>query len=217
MRMKTFLFKSLYLTCFFSTFSSLAESSNIDFSGPTSVEFKAAYFRPSNDFVKEIYSNGWVDYGFEFSKMITTDNNLAIWGGVNWYRTKGHAACCGDIIVSKSKTSISVVPFSLGLKYFMPVPQVYNANLYLGAGISTAFVRIKDDSEFVKAKLSKNGAFGWVLKSGIQYFFRNNVFIDVFADYVFQEVNFKRGNGNVANFSASLDGLKLGVGLGLNF
>lgn len=114
MRMKTFVFKIMYLTCVLSTFSSVVESLNIDLDGPTSVEFRAAYFRPSDEIVREIYSKGWVDYGFEFSKMITPSNNLAVWGSVNWYRAKGHAACCGDSNSRQKALSTS----SLEASYF---------------------------------------------------------------------------------------------------
>ncbi len=89
--------------------------------------------------------------------------------------------------------------------------------MYLGAGGSVAFVRIIDHSEFVKKHRSKNRAFGGILKSGIQYIFKNRAFLDFFAEYAFQKVHFSSKKENVENFDACLNGLKVGIGLGLYF
>lgn len=214
--MNTSPFKIIFISFLLNPFSSLIESTPLDAWNPWCVEFRAAYFRPTDEMVREIYADSWVDYQFEVSRLLF-DTNVAVWSSVNWYRTSGHSICCGDIVVSRDKTSLRVVPISFGLQYYVPIPQIQNARFYFGAGATVAFVRISDDSEFVKQRLSKNGAFGGVLKSGIKYFFQNNLFLDFFADYVFQPVHFSNGNDDVENLDACLDGVKLGVGLGLNF
>jgi len=211
--MKT-LFIIFLITSLVRPINSIAEISFVNNELPWSLKLRTAYFLPADKKVRKIYSDAWPDYQFELSKLI--NNRFAVWSHIGWNSITGSALSCEGEEVSRNKTTLFMVPFSLGINYNFPL-QIDNASFYLGAGGSSTFVRITDHSEFVKKHRTKNGAFGGVLKSGFQYWFKNNIFIDVFADYSFLSVHFHERNNNVENSNACLSGLNLGIGLGSYF
>lgn len=213
--MRAFIFKIFCTTFVLAAISATAGSSMGCDNDPWCVKLSVAYFRPTDDKVRKIYSDAWANYQFELSRTLF-NSNWAAWGSVDWSGANGEALYIGSQPVSKDKTNLWILPLSFGLQYYLPVDRL-NGRFYLGGGASVAFVRITDDHDHVKKNLSKNGAWGGILKSGFQYFFCNSLFLDVFMNYSFQKVRFSNEHTNVQTSDAHLDGLKIGAGLGLCF
>lgn len=175
------------------------------------VEGRVAYFRPTAKKVKEIYGNGWADYQLEISQGFC--NNWRLWAGVSGFQKSGHSL--GYI---HHKTSLRLIPVTLGLKYlFNCAPCV---DLYLGAGLSYSFLHIKDHSPFVRENTKKR-AFGGIFQVGAYYNFSECFFADIFVDYMYQKFHFSDSSYSsdyyVERRDVDLSGFKVGAGLGWRF
>lgn len=163
-------------------------------------ELRGGYFYPTSKKFREIYKDGGLEGEIELSK--TFRENWMGWGNVGYFQRDGRSIGFHD------KTTIRMIPISLGLKY-----QFLLCNLlspYLGAGITYTFFDIKNDADFVKRHVTKGG-FGFVLKSGIYIDLSENFLLDLFVDYYYQEVHFYTKD------KVDVGGFKMGMGLGYRF
>ena len=60
------------------------------------IEGRVAYYRPSSDRVRRIYSDGWADYQFEISLGLPCNfdlcgGNFRLWTGVSGFSKRGHS------------------------------------------------------------------------------------------------------------------------------
>jgi hypothetical protein len=95
---------------------------------------------------------------------------------------------------------------SLGLNLvFKPISRT---RLYIGAGPSLGFLRLRNEPITGTRIVCKN-LVGGIFKSGIYRFIRKDLFLDFFADYLYQPTRFPS--------HAQVGGLKLGVGIGFAF
>ncbi len=80
--------------------------------------------------------------------------------------------------------------------------------LYLGLGINNALVYVHNHDDYVKKHVRKDWI-GGVAKLGIYIEPINHLFVDVFADYLYQEIHFASWQ--------QIGGLKVGCGIGFCF
>lgn len=162
------------------------------------VEIRAAAFFHSSDRFRDIYGNVSGSYQIETSAKIW--QRVEGWVNVDQFNKKGHSDSFEE------KTKIRITNLSFGLKYAYPFCESFVA--YAGIGASCSRVWIKNRSDFYQDTVSKVVP-GGVIKSGVCYFITPSVFIDAFADYLYQPVHFQQ--------RTNVGGFKPGLGIGVSF
>lgn len=203
--MKTILSKKLFVTLFFFFPLSLFAWMPTDFS----VNVRAAYLHPTSSQVRKIYGNGWADYQLELATNILP--NWQVWGGVSGFGKKGHSIGLED------RTHLRLIPVSLGLKYLFNCGQ--DLDFYVGGGLCYSFLNIKDKSPVFDEHISKR-AFGFVLQSGVYYYFYECFFVNLFADYYFQRFHLGHNNSESSYTEwndLDMSAFKAGLGIGIQF
>lgn len=180
----------------------------------TMIEIRGAAFFPASHRFRHIYGNVQSDAEIEAS----TEWNCSydVWTNFSWLSKKnrnrpiayGYSGSY-ETESGRLKSRIKLPNVSAGFKYTFPLPcMASNFKLYAGLGIILGRVYLDNRTHFMHEKTSKV-AFGGVIKTGFNYFITRRVFLDFFADYIYQPVHFHR-NINVG-------GLKVGGGLGMKF
>lgn len=167
-------------------------------------EFRIGYFRPSETKFRKIYQEWSAQCQFEVSTPVYTPMPIYGWFNVGYDYTRGLS------LGLKNRTSIRLVPMTLGLKYYwclMP-----RLSVYLGAGGGGTYVQIHDDNPDVVRHTNKM-AWGVALKSGLNYKIGRSAFADFFVDYTYMHLAVHGKNRNNAN----LGGLIIGFGAGIQF
>lgn len=170
------------------------------------LEFKTAYFLPTDCRVKKIYGNGGALYGPEVTFKLCKERNWYGFASVDYLSKKGNS------IGSCSKTIMEIVPLAIGLKYFVPLCWV---DLYAGLGFQSLHLTTKNFSPFVQRCTSQWG-YGGIAKLGAYYDLPCNWFLDFFIDYSFVKV----GRGKCCKtvpIKAKIDSALFGAGFGYRF
>ena len=188
--------KSIY-TLFFIIFSSIL------FANEIRIEGKAAYFRPTASVTRDIYGSFGL---YSLEALYSPWCDLYFWGSV------GFATSSGKSTVDKSKTTLTYVPISAGLKYLF---QINSFRPYFGAGPLAAYLHTKDDSPFVVKKREKWGV-GAIVKAGLIYDISRHFFLDAFVEYSFMGIDFSRMSITLGQ-AADISGLAAGGAIGIRF
>lgn len=197
------MFKKLNYICALALFI----SSSL-FSRDILLEFKSAYFYPTNSCVRDIYGKGHVLYGPEVTFQIGEDSCWYGFASVDFLSKKGRSVGLCD------RTKMKIMPLAFGAKYF--VPFCYG-NFYLGLGFQALQLKTINCSKFVNQKTSKWG-FGGIFKVGSYFDLPCDFFVDVFVDYSVARINCDKCKiTNVIPIKAKLDGAIFGIGLGRRF
>lgn len=167
-------------------------------SGAFHLDGRVGAFFPTNKSFRQIFGKCLpcyeIEAGMEFC------NDLEFWGNIDWVSTTGHTR------TFRTKTSFNDLNVSLGVKYITCMQQC--TQFYLGGGINTAFVHVHNHSEFVKRHVNKVGV-GGVVKAGFYFHPMDNLFLEVFSDYLYQRIDFGK--------HVQVGGVKVGGGIGFNF
>lgn len=163
-------------------------------------ELRGGYFYPTSKDFREIYPRGGLEGEIEVSKIFR--ENWIAWGNVNYFEKDGRS------IGFHNKTTIRMLPLSLGLKYQFHFCR--SISPYLGLGLTYTLSNIQNHSEFVKKNVIK-GAFGFVVKSGTFINLSENFLLDLFFDYYYQKIHFYQSH------HVDLGGFRMGLGLGYRF
>ncbi len=162
-----------------------------------SLEIRYAGLYPTSNLFRHLYGNSssWqleVDQPMPF--------NLSVWSNLDYLSRGGEEKTCSV------KTNVKILNLSLGLKYWLN----YNdsTGFYIGLGPTLAKTQIKNKGHCFDEHDTRLSV-GAILKTGVTYFFYKNMFLDIFVDYLYLPVHFKK-HSNVGGF-------KPGVGLGLRF
>lgn len=142
------------------------------------LEFKAAYFLPTNSLFKKIFHNGGALFGPELTVQLLCGNKH--WYGfasVDYFHKKGKS------LGLSNPTSVTLVPLGFGLKYFYPV-WCDRINLYAGLGFQPVYAHTKNDSPYVLPKQTQWG-FGGIVKGGSYIDLSCNFLLDLFIGYSF--------------------------------
>lgn len=170
---------------------------------------RVAYYHPESSRMRKVYANGFADYQLEIGKMIGC--HWQVWTGVSGFSKEGHST------YSHNSTRLQLIPIYLGVKYFYNVSPCID--LYAGGAACYSMLRIKDHSHYVHEHTNKN-AFGGLAQLGLNYYFTDCIFVNLFADYYFQHFHFKKSDSYsyyVERNSLNMSGYKLGGGIGFVF
>ncbi len=162
-----------------------------------SLKYRTAGFFPVNHRVKHIYEEAIPNYQLEFSQSISS--NIALWANTDLFHNYGRVNHCGT-------SKIHAVNFSLGPKLLYSFS--HHINLYVGIGPSIARIYVRNGSRCGNHH-EHRWALGGILKSGLEVSVYRNLFLDIFADYLYQPVHFHE--------TVDMGGLKIGLGLGARF
>ena len=184
-----------------------------------SVEGKAGYFWPTNKVFRRIYDNGGI-YGGEID--VSLDCYCLpcfdLWVSVDSFSKRGHSIGCPELDVPRVRTKIDLIPIGFGLRYLYPICDDFIA--YVGLGGQYTRLRFKDVSPFLIRNVNK-WDFGGIVKLGMLYDFCDGFFVDVFGQYSFLKMDFrKRENSDgdlVYRHHADLSGWTVGAGIGYRF
>lgn len=168
-----------------------------------STEVRIGYFYPVSETMRNLYHNGGVEFEIEQRVMFKTWN---VWTNFNYFQESGYSKGLHD------KTSVHIYPLSLGVQY---QHHLYaNIDWYLGIGGSYTWINLHDHSQYVKQHGHKHGG-GVVGKSGLMWYIRKGVFLDLFADYYYTKVSGEHSSLLVYPTSQDIGGLRTGLGIGV--
>lgn len=173
------------------------------------LEFKAAYFLPTNSCVRHIYGKGSILYGPEITFQLCENKNWYGFASVDFLSKKGHSlGLC-------NRTKMSIVPLGIGVKYFVPF---CHGDFYIGLGFQPIHLKTLNCSTHAIHKTSKWG-FGGIAKIGANFNLPCHFFMDLFFDYSFTRIG--RDKCSVSPFlvplKVNMSGAIFGIGLGYNF
>lgn len=167
-------------------------------------EIRAAIFFPQSGLYRKIYENVPA-VQTEASYQIW--NDLRAWGNVTFLWKEGHS------VPLENQTDLSMVPFSIGLKYVFHCR--YDLDLCLGGGAAFIWTHIHDHSPYVIPKTNKFDC-GGVLK--MQLIKRFGCFYgSIFTDYILANIHIHRSHRCVTRHSEDIGGLFLGLSIGKEF
>ena len=181
------------------------------------LEARASYFYPTAKEFRNIYHNAGVDYQLTGSFPVYYGNDvwlqgLDVWAAVDYFHKTGHTTGLHD------KTSIRIVPITLGLKYFFPaLGTKIPVNFYIASGMKYFFVHTHNDSSFLKKNVNKSGM-GGVFEAGFTTTFVKHLVLDVFAAYSLKTLSAPSiSKPVVETTSFNISNLNVGLGLGYKF
>ena len=173
------------------------------------VEGKAAYFFPSNDTFREVYSGGGI-YGVEATCQIYSE--LYGWASGSYFGKSGKSIGEGE------PTRIYFVPIGFGIKHYNDLWKWEKAaiGIDVAIGATYTFVHMENSSPFVAPKQSKWG-WGGTAKAGVLFTY-SHFLAHVFVDYSYLKVNFPNSTNPVAwGGTSNLSGVSVGGSLGIRF
>lgn len=143
------------------------------------LEFKGAYFLPTNHTFRKVYHNGGAIWGPELTGRLYK----SLYGFVST-----------DIFMRKGKslglcipTHVTTVNIGLGLKYMVPFSC---GDFYVGLGIMPGYLHTKDKSPYVISPRNK-GFCGGIAKMGAYFDLPKSFVIDLFFNFSFANAKFK--------------------------
>ncbi|MBX7067422.1 MAG: hypothetical protein K1X28_09340 [Parachlamydiales bacterium] len=170
------------------------------------IEATGAYFLPTNDIYKKIYSHGSGIYGLEMS--VHAWQELYAWTSVSYFSKGGRSIGEGD------KTELKLVPIGVGLKYFFPIGCW---DIYLSGGILASYLHLHDYSPFVIQSNSK-WTVGGTGKIGVLWNLAQYFFIDAFSSYSYMKFDFDSTHGGkIVPHDVNLSGWSFGGAFGFRF
>jgi hypothetical protein len=171
-------------------------------------EARVGYFLPSSSIIRKLFPKGWMDYAIEGSYRLE-DTRWCAWGNLGYGFKQGHS------IPLYNKKSLWIVPISLGLAGSFEFP-VIPLTLRLGVGASYSWLGTHNQSDIVKSKVNK-GAYGFVFKTNLHYLYWRSFYANAFADYSYTLFNHVNSDGCIQRYKLNLSGVRVGLGLGVEF
>jgi len=182
--------------------------------GEVLTEVKAAYFLPTDNRFRDIYSGGGL-YSIETSVQICC-SQFYPWASLGYFHETGRSLASCSIGSSQSaSTHITIVPLGLGLKYLFPIDCICFSP-YVGAGVQFAYAHIHNNYPFVSQNQSDWGV-GGIAKAGFISDLTHCFFLDFSLDYSYMKVDFHNHHANIMNRRADLSGFSVGMGIGYRF
>jgi opacity protein-like surface antigen len=172
------------------------------------LEFKAAYFLPTDSDMRHIYNNGGALYGPEVTFKLGDSANWYGFASIDYFQKNGRSLGLCDT------TQVSLLPLGIGLKYM--ASYCGWRHFYVGLGFQPVYLKTENCSPFVIQKTSKWG-FGGIAKIGAYFDLPKNFVIDLFFDYSFVKVDCSSCSDLVIPVKADISGAIFGVGLGYRF
>lgn len=178
------------------------------------LEFRGAYFKPTGDRFKHIYTGCMGLYGGEVAVQLSECNEH--WYGffsIDYLSKKGYSIGLGN------PTKVTLLPLGIGVKYLTPACWCDNTDLYVDLGFQPVRVHTHDISSYVIPTITK-WALGGIVKGGAYVTFSCNFFLDVFIGYSFAKAKSNltgAPTGPVVPLDSSVSGAIFGAGVGYRF
>lgn len=179
-------------------------------------EFRTSYFYPSSSDFRDIFRGG-INYQLTGTIPVYDGpdvwaRGINLWGGIDYFSKDGHSTALDD------RTSVRIVPLTLGVKYFFPaVAPDLPIHFYAAGGMKYYFVHTHNDSDMVTRTINRNGM-GGVLEGGLITTFDNQLLMDVFLSYSFKSFGAPSiSNPAVEGVEMDVSGFNVGVGVGYQF
>ena len=163
---------------------------------------RVGYFHFADSAAKRIYGNGAPD--IELEGGLKVHPNLFLWGNLNYVWKNGHSTQFSN------STHLDLATLSLGVN-LVASAQNRSRSLYLGLGISGAYVHTKDHTSYLPENSSKLGI-GCVVKFGALIFCPKRLFLNPFFDYYYQPID---ARSSAIHHSVNLGGFRIGLAIGL--
>jgi opacity protein-like surface antigen len=182
---------------------------HVDYEG----KVRGAAFIPTNELFRDLYGSAAGNFDAEFGARV--HEYVQIWVNVDYTQAHGHSL----VDCKPSTITIKIINGSFGLK--VPYDVTQWCTMYLGLGPTFGSIHTKDEpacpsdcsfcpesyiNEPVCRSSCSQSSVGIVAKSGIDFFFHEHGFIDLFADYIYQTTDFLNASG-----------VRIGVGIGFKF
>ena len=172
------------------------------------IEVGVSYFFPQSESVRKIYGGG-VNYHLTLTQNFTT--NWDLWSGFNYFSKSGHS------LHDHQKTTIKIIPFSLGVLRLFPFCVGDRAiDLYVKGGLKYYFVKIHNHSSFVESHTNKNGL-GGVFGIGSYFQAVKGFYFNTFVDYSFKRFHSIHHKHHAKSYPLEVGGLDFGGGIVYQF
>ncbi len=179
------------------------EEKNFSFFEGT-LQVRAGYFQFTSDWGRKIYGNGAPD--IELEGGVRIHPNISLWSNLNYVWKTGHSTAFAN------GTHLDLGTLSLGVNLTTPFKRS-STLVYVGLGISGAYVHTKDHTVYLPTNTSKLG-FGCVAKLGILTPCIKHFFLNPFFDYYYQPIHTRN---SADHSSVDVGGFRTGLGIGYNF
>lgn len=173
------------------------------------IEVRTAAFYHTSKQYRDIYGDWDPSYQVEVS--VSCNCCYALWANFSWFQSHGRSVSlnnCSSVIPctdcsGSDNTKAEVGNLSFGIKFPFCICECLLG--YVGIGPSIGYIRINNDGFDDSSKY----AFGVIVKTGLNYYITQCLFLDLFVDYLYEPVHF--------DTQIDIGGLMAGVGLGLRF
>ena len=174
------------------------------FSPQWDLQARAGYFQFTSHSAQKIYGTGAPDIELEGS--VKLHPYLVLWSNLNYVWKGSHSTPLDN------NTHLDLLTLSIGANAMTSVRWSFTF-IYLGLGLSGAYVHTKDESSYLPTNTSRFGV-GCVGKFGLLVFCTKHFFVNPFFDYYYQPISAK---SSAAYSSVNLGGFRTGLGLGCQF
>lgn len=204
------------------TFFNLIESTSLQaaidpFLDDVIVELRMSYFYPSSSSFRKIFNHAKVNY--ELTSTIPLHLERCAWTQqMNLWTAIDYFSCRGESTVLHDKSHMRIIPITIGLKYFYPLPcQQMPLNFYLAGGMKYYFVHTHNHSEQVIKTIDRKGI-GSVLEMGFFTRIKNHLVLDLFVSYSFKSFGApSHSTPDVKMTGLNISGVNIGGGIGYQF
>jgi outer membrane protein W len=187
-------------------------------------EFRPSYFSPASHKLRKYFYNCKVNYQVSCTVPVNLDHypwmvGLNYWIAVDYYASRGNAK-------KNHNCSITLVPTTLGFKYFFPAPNdIAPLNIYLGGGMKFYFVRSYDHrhknhdlQNRIQKRDDRNGM-GAVVEIGCLTSLYDPLILDAFFSYSFKVFGATTSiiDDTIEIKGINVNGANVGVGIGYQF
>lgn len=162
------------------------------------IEFRAAAFFPQEDRFRNLYGDTLPCYQLAVS--MNTCSFLELWSSVDYIPGNATFDHC-----EHNNSKLSLTTWAIGLQW--PFYIFRNGKLYFGLGPTIAYTFVRNS--FRCHEEASRLTFGGIGRAGFCYVFPFGVVVDIFADYVYQPIDFEKID--------NVGGLRTGLGIGLQF
>ena len=173
--------------------------------GSPLIEGKVGYFFFTDSTMRKVYNQGGVDAQISGAYPLT--DILHIYGSVEYAQRSGHS------INGHQKTSLWLLPFSLGLQPQFEITSAIKYYFTIGPRYTLAFGH--NDSSYVSRKMNAKGIGGFANTGFL--FIMNHFTVDLFGEYSYSKLQFHTSKKHSHGIKAQVGGLTFGAGLGYTF
>ncbi len=170
------------------------------------IEIKPAYFYFQDATFRHTYDNGGCLTSLEADVRLIQD--LRLWAEVGYLYKSGHVKSAYN-----AKTNITFVPLSLGLRYFVNLPN--GVHLYAKIGPNWCYCKTKQDYAYVPRKVTKK-VFGATFGIGGLIYLAKDFYLDIFSSYYYDKKTFTDPTSNL-RIKRYFGGNTIGLGVGYQF